>query len=150
MTLFANIKRLLLLCGVFLCVGCQQYYGVIAYQEHLDPDYWASTHVGSPDPRRQDPLEGTLVIVEWWVPKALLQYEPMVRISMLFNNFTQRCVEYPICQRIGYRQFPITGDYFEKTGGILTYKAEIITNDGEVYKSWHHQLYVELITVDEE
>jgi len=138
-----------LLCLIFLCGGCQQ-YGVIAYQEKLDSSYWASTEVGSPDPRAQEPLKGKLLVAEWWVPKSLLQYDPVIRISMLFNNFTKRCVEYPISSRVGYRQFAITGDYFEETGGILTYKVEILTCDGEVYKSWHHQLYVELITIDDE
>lgn len=133
---------------IFLC-GCQS-HGVVMYQQKISSSYLASTHVGSPDPRLENPPNGTMLVAEWWISKKTLEYDPVLRIEIIYRDFSTGCVEFPLSHKIGYETFSLLNEDFDKTGGILTYKAEIVTCDGEVYRQWKHQLWVELITVDED
>ncbi len=91
-----------------------------------------------------------MIVAEWWLPKKFLECQPCLRIDILFHNFTQTCVEFPICTRIGYETFSLLNKEFKETGGLLAYRAQIVTCDGEVFKEWKHQLWVKLISTDEE
>jgi len=141
--------RILALLSLLLFAGCRS-HGVFVHQQKLGPSFWASTYVGAPDPRATHPLKGEMLVAEWWVPKKLIAQEPTLRLELVFHNFTSRTVTYPICQGVGTRSYLVANEDYEETGGILTYKAEIVTEDGEVFRSWKHQLYVELITIDDE
>ena len=118
------------------------------HQQKVSPAILASTNVGSPDPRT--PPNGQMIVAEWWIPKRILEYDPMLKIHILFHDFSETCVEYPICRRFGYKTYSILNDDFKKTGGFLAYHAEILTCDGEVYADWKHQLWVKLIKVEED
>jgi hypothetical protein len=43
----------------------------------------------------------------------------------------------------------LLNEEYEKSGGILTYKAQILTQEGEVFREWRHQLWVNLIQVSD-
>lgn len=134
---------------LIILTGCQR-YGIVARKQTVTPAYLASTHVGSPDPRQADPPNGQMVIMEWWVPMELIPQNPVIRLDMVFWDFTKRRIEFPIDRRVGYETYFVLGDDFLCTKGILTYKVEIVTEDGEVFRDWKHQLWVELIQIDEE
>ena len=57
---------------LFLFSGCQKYY-LTVYQEKIDKDSLASTHVGSPDPRQKNPPKGQELIIEWQIPGEILK-----------------------------------------------------------------------------
>lgn len=134
---------------LLIAAGCQR-YGVIARRQTVDPTYLASTHIGSPDPRQEDPPHGQMVIVEWWVPQELFTKNPKICLHIIFWDYTERRIEFPINRRVGYETYFILGDDYCTTEGILTYKAEIITDDGCVFRDWKHQLWVNLIQMEEE
>lgn len=135
---------------ILLCLaGCQK-YGLILRQQRVDASYLASTHVGSPDPRQKCPPHGQLIIVEWWVPPPILKRDPKIVLHVLLRDYSERVVEFPICKRLGYEIFPILGEEFDESCGLLTYKAEIVTCDGEVYREWKHQMWVQLIKFSDE
>lgn len=134
---------------LLVMAGCQK-YGIVARRQKVDPTYLASTHIGSPDPRQADPPNGQMVIVEWWVPPELFAQNPKICLHLVFWDYTERKIQFPIDRRVGYETYFILGDDFLTTCGILTYKAEIITDDGCVFRDWKHQLWVNLIQVEEE
>ena len=143
------LKKIFTLCLISLLFGCQK-YGLLIRQQKVDAGYLASTHIGSPDPSQANPPSGELVIVEWWVPRELLEKQPKVILRLIYWNYTEEIIEFPITKRVGYDVFPIYQEKFNETGGILTYMAEIVDNCGEVFQEWKHQLWVNLIQVKDD
>jgi len=142
-------KFLYLIFFLFSLSGCQK-YGLLLHQQKMDVNYFASTHVNTPDFRRECPPNGKMVVAEWWIPQRLLDYEPVLRIHMLFHDFTEKCVEYPVTATVGYETYFLIDEEFEETGGILSYRGEIISCDGEIFRCWEHQLWVQLIAFEED
>lgn len=143
------IKKIFTLCMISLLFGCEK-YGLLVRQQKVDSGYLASTHIGSPDPSQANPPSGELVIVEWWVPRELLEKKPKVILHMIYWNYSEEIIEFPIDQRVGYEVFRIYQQKFAETGGILTYMAQIVDKNGEVFQQWKHQLWVNLIHITDE
>lgn len=68
---------------------------------------------------------------------------------MIYKNHTEKTLVYPIENRLGYEVYSLLDKDYDETGGLLTYKADIITSDHQIYREWKHQLWVNLITLDE-
>jgi hypothetical protein len=133
-----------------LIAGCQSYGAISVNTFKIDRNNLASTHVGTPDPEKTCPPTGVNVVVEWWVPHALLSCDPKVRLTLNYRNMTAEVIEYPIRYRIGYFSHKVVGKPFKESKGLLSYKAEVVTEDGEVFKKAVHQLFVNLIQLDSE
>ena len=126
--------------------GCQKHY-LSLRQIPIDFEYLASSHVGSPDPRQANPPYGQKIVMQWAVPLSLLEKRPQLVFHVVYKNHTEEELIYPIEYRSGIKIFSLLNEDFRSKGGILTYKAEIRTKDGEIYRKWQHQLWVELITL---
>ncbi|MBY0530007.1 MAG: hypothetical protein K2P51_07430 [Rhabdochlamydiaceae bacterium] len=145
-----NFKSLiLLLVGALSLGGCQKYYLSVC-QQWVDVRYLASTHVNTPDPRQENPPIGQMLSMDWRVPQELLAQKPRIELSLIFWDYTEEKKSYPIDKRMGWATYKLLNDDYDRTGGILTYKAEIVTEDGSVYREWKHQLWVNLIQVQTE
>lgn len=116
----------------------------------VNAGYLASTHVGTPDPRQAHPPLGQKLIIDWNVPPEVLAQEPKVFVHLIYKDHSQKEAVYPILYRSGTKVYSLLNEEFEKTKGLLTYRAQIVLADGSVYKDWKHQLWVNLITLDEE
>ncbi len=127
--------------------SCEKYYVSVA-QQWVDVRYLASTHVNTPDPRQLKPPVGQMIIIDWRVPKSILKKNPHVELKVIYWNYTEKTVTFPIDQRMGWATYKVLDEEYDTTGGILTYKAEILTADGQKYREWKHQLLVNLITID--
>ncbi len=133
---------------LLLLSSCQK-YEVSVSQHLINRDYLASTHAATPDPRQACPPMGEMLSANWILPTCLLEEEPSLKLHVIYKNYTEEIFTYPIENKRGYvTYFLINDDFFEKKG-ILTYKAEIITEEGEIYREWKHQLWVNLITLEE-
>jgi hypothetical protein len=141
------------LCGAFsslflLLAGCEKYYLSIC-QEKVDRNYLASTHVGTPDPRQDNPPMGQMLIIDWKVPKKVLEEKPFILLHVVYWDYTEQDFTFPVEKQMGYVTYRLLNKEYEKKMGILTYKAEIVTDQHKVYKEWVHQLWVNLIRLDE-
>jgi len=143
------LKKIFTICSLALLLGCQK-YGLIVRQQKIDVGYLASTHIGSPDPSQATPPNGELVIVEWWVPRELLEKKPKVIVQFIYWNYTEETLEFPIDKRVGYDIYPMKQQILDETGGVLTYTARIVSEDGEVFQEVKHQLWVNLIQVKDD
>ena len=132
-----------------LLFGCKQYYLSIC-QEWVDSTYLASSHVSTPDPRQENPPLGQKLIVDWRVPKEIFDQKPVVVLDLILWDYTTRQVKIPIHHQMDFSTFNLLNEEYEKSGGILTYKAQIVTQDGEVFREWRHQLWVNLIRVTDQ
>lgn len=141
------ILRPLLFLFLIVLFGCNQ-AALVVQQQKVSSSYLASGNVGTPDPRT--PPNGQMILAEWWVPGSLLAYNPSLKIDVIFNDFSTTQAEFPIHQRIGFETLAVLNEQFKKTGGFLAYRVEIVTDTGEVYADWTHQLWVKLIDLDDE
>ena len=107
--------------------------------------YLASTHVGTPDPRQDHPPIGQMLILDWRVPQEVFKKKPEVVLDLILWNYTQRQIRIPIKRQMDFATYRLFNEEYDKTGGILTYKAQIVTEDGNVFREWKHQLWVNLI-----
>jgi hypothetical protein len=136
--------RLIIASSLFLIflTGCQQKI-LYVYQQKVDPKYLASTNVGSPDPRESP--KGQMIVAEWWLPKSVFATNPSIRFHILFHNYSEEIEQFPIDTRMGSKTYWVINKKFDQTKGLLAYRVEIITAEGEVLTDWEHQLWVRLI-----
>lgn len=132
-----------------LLTGCEKYY-LSLRQVPVDVTYLASSGVGTPDPRQANPPYGQKVVMEWAIPPELLEQKPEIVFHVIYKNYTQEELIYPIEDRSGMEVFSLLNENYEAKGGILTYHAIIRTQQGKIYREWKHQLWVHLITLDDE
>jgi hypothetical protein len=146
-----NYKLLTLSCLISCLAlsGCSRYYLSIC-QQKINRDYLASTYVHTPDPRQENPPIGQMLTLSWQVPGKIMKRSPEVRLHLIFWDYTEQEIAFPMKHRIGYVNYKLLDDEFRQKKGILTYRAEIVTADGEVYKTWKHQLWVNLIQIEDE
>jgi hypothetical protein len=148
-----KMHRFLLLLAIpltlLLFTGCRQYYLSVC-QEWVDVRYLASTNVSTPDPRQEHPPIGQMLILDWRVPSDIFKKKPEVVLDLVLWDYTAREIRIPIKRRMDFTTYRLFDEDYEKSGGILTYKAKIVTEDGEVFREWKHQLWVNLITVKDD
>ena len=128
--------------------GCQKYYLSIC-QEKIGRDYLASTPIKSPDPRQENPPFGQQLIIEWQIPKNLLKEHPLIELQIVYKDYEEASFIYPISYRTGCVVNSLLGEDFQKRKGFLSYKADIKTEDGTVFREWKHQFWVKVIRLEE-
>jgi hypothetical protein len=90
-----------------------------------------------------------MIVMDWRVPKDVLDKSPTLDLYVIFGNYTEQKFHYPIKTRMGFKTYKDLNEEFVEKKGIIAYRAEIRLSDGSIYKSWKHQLWAELITIDE-
>jgi hypothetical protein len=143
-----KLKVFSVLCLVAFCGSCQKYYLSVC-QERVDRDSLASTYVGSPDPRQANPPLGEQLIVEWQVPKDLLKDALTIALDVVYKDYEESSYIYPISHKNGSFTASLLDEDYRKKKGFLSYKAEIRKGDGSVFRTWTHQLWVQLIHLEE-
>jgi hypothetical protein len=128
--------------------GCQKYY-LTLYQEKVDETSLASTYVGTPDPRQKDPPIGQKLIIEWQIPGELLEKHPFISLQVIYRDYSEAQYVYPLSYKSGYTVYLLDGEEYQKTRGLLSYKAELKTSEGEVFRTWQHQLWVPVIRLEQ-
>lgn len=144
MTRFGTSLFLLIL----LLTGCGK-YNLAVQQQWIDVNYLASTQVNTPDPLRENPPVGQMLIIDWKIPRKMLKDKPQLLLDLIFWDYTTQTIRIPITYPMNYTTYELLSDDYEKTGGILTYKASIVNQEGTVYRECKHQLWVNLIHFEE-
>lgn len=89
-----------------------------------------------------------MFVIEWQVPLELLPKNAFIEFDANYWDNIERRYVIPINDRKGYKTLFVINDDFIETGGVFTYRAKIKTEDGKVFREWRHQLWVNLITID--
>ncbi len=130
-----------------MCTGCSHYY-LDVQREQIDRRYLASTFVGSPDPRQDNPPFGQLITIEWKIPEEILERDPLIVFDLIYGDFTEGRFEYPVQHSWGHKSFEFLNPEYEEKKGIIAYRAQMILDDGEIYLTWEHQFWVNLINIE--
>jgi hypothetical protein len=113
--------------------------------QYLTPEYLASYHIGTPDPRRYEALIGERLLVQWSLSAQEVQDNQLfLYLKVRFRDHQEQEVKVPITKKRGTYLYQVNQELFCQTGGILTYYAEIQSSSC-VFASWKHPLWVELI-----
>jgi hypothetical protein len=116
--------------------------------EYLSHENLASYIVETPDPLLNNPPIGQQLIVSWSLPKNYLDYEDLhLEITMRFRNREQIVKNICVTKVSGMFIYKLLNNEFIEKEGIQTYKVELI-GGGEVLECWRHQLWVELIVLE--
>ncbi|MBS4167473.1 hypothetical protein [Parachlamydia sp. AcF125] len=142
------VPLLLLWIGCFLPSCSRQILTV--QTEYLCHENLASYHVRTPDPLLENPPIGQRLLISWQLPPSIRDTQDLtLHIELLFRDHTKETKVVPIQQKTGtYAYALLNADYSNKKG-ILTYKVQLALNN-QILEEWRHQLWVELITLDED
>ena len=114
-------------------------------QEWVTPQFLASSHVHTPDPRQEEFVSGQRLLVGWDFPKSLFCQDLLLIVTVRLWDQTERIFTYPVLYRRDAVAFWLPGP--EKEKRILTYLIEVVNRDNEVIETWEHQFWTELIDI---
>jgi hypothetical protein len=87
-----------------------------------------------------------MLILNWRVPEDVFDKKPVVVLDLILWDYTTRQVTIPIEHKMDFATYRLLNEEYEKSGGLLTYRAKIVTEEGTALYTWSHQLWVNLIT----
>ncbi|MCH9617339.1 MAG: hypothetical protein SP4CHLAM5_07360 [Chlamydiia bacterium] len=71
--------------------------------------------------------------------------EYRLKVDLIYRNLTTETLLFPLKRRSGAKIIEILGKEFKEKEGFLSYKAEIISIDGEIVSDYTHRMWVKLI-----
>lgn len=137
-------NALLLLLSLSSC--CWQRLSV--YTDYIGRESLASFQVETPDPLLLNPPTGQRLIVKWHLPRDAMEREDLhLTLALRFRDRSTENLNIPIRHTAGTYLYPVLGETYCKTGGILTYQVQI-QGDGEVLEEWTHPLWTPIIELN--
>ncbi len=141
--------RYLVLCLMLLLTSCQTGYLNIQTQ-YLSYENSASYRVNTPDPKRDQPTFGQRLMITWTLSNCFGKYQTFsLNLKVRFKNHQEEEICISIENPKGTYIYNLLQTKYVETGGIATYKAELLA-DGQVIDYWIHPLWTKLITFKSE
>lgn len=131
--------------AICFLTSCQVHHLNVQTQ-YLTHENLASYYVGTPDPEKDCPTIGQRLLIEWSLPKDYLCYSDLkLNLKIRFRNRKEEEIGVSIGEKSGTYLYYVINKKFCQTGGIATYKVDLI---GErcLLETWQHPLWSELIT----
>ncbi len=145
------MRRLLILNFALILLASCSRDCLTVQSQYIHADYLASVHVHTPDTRKENPKVGQRLLVKWTFPRA--QFEKLAKnglfliLQVRFGNHQEEMRKYPIEKSRGGIVYSLLDEQYFFKKGIVTYKADIISNE-KVEESWRHQVWTDIIDVD--
>lgn len=118
--------------------------------DYIGRETLASFQIDTPDPLLYHPPTGQRLIVKWHIPHAYLEYDDLhLAIEIRFRDRSKQTLSIPICHTAGNYVYPVLGDRYLQTQGILSYHVQLLGSD-EVLEEWTHPLWTTLIELNSE
>lgn len=108
----------------------------------------ASFYVNTPDPLQNDPPFGQSLLIFWQLDRDSCRSKNIeITYRIRFRNKTEIQESLKVNKLSGFYTYSIFNDDYFNSGGILTYKVDLIV-DGHIVEEWRQQLWKELIIFD--
>lgn len=133
---------------IFSTSSCSRYY-LNCDKQKRDTSYLASSFTQSPDPTSVLDATGEQLVITWHVPTEFVKKATCV-VDMTYWDYTQKQISFVLNERLGAYRLKNLGTSFESNKGLVAFKAVILDPKGNIYKTWEHQLYCPIITVNNE
>lgn len=138
------MRKLILLALLLLC-GCV-YRPLTVQTQYFSKKDLASFRVDTPDPQLNTPPIGQRLVISWDLKDQWNWYEELhLKLTVRYRNREEITQETALYKACGYYLFNVADQNYFDTGGIQTYKVEMI-GDGTVIHRVDHQLWNNLIT----
>ncbi len=142
-----RMKKAVLIIFLFLLSSCALHRLDIQTQ-YLTPEYLASFHIGTPDPKLYAPFIGERLLIQWSLPSNEICDElPTLFLKVRYKNHQEEEIKLTIRSSTGTTLFKVEGEKYCQTGGILTYYSQI-EKCNAVLATWKHPLWRELIKIN--
>lgn len=135
------------LLSILFLSACSKFY-VHIEREKIGHGYYASDIVGTPNPK--GPAHGERLIISWKIPTYVLKNQPKLVLNIVYGNFTEETIVHPIQDLSDLYIYTLINQEYDQKQGIIAYKAQIETNDGQVFRTWTQQIWVDLIVPEKE
>ena len=114
-------------------------------QECLDANFLASSRIGTPDPRLENPPCGQRLLIAWCFPEDLFRQNLTLQITVRLWDNSEVREQLDVESKQSHKAlfFPSSG----QERRILTYRIVVTTKEGEVVEIWKHPLWTELIQI---
>lgn len=145
--------------GIFLLaclsvLSCCNLHRLTVQTQYLTSENLASFYMNTPDPALTQCVEGQRLLIQWCLPNdSIIGKKLFLHVKIRLRN--RRELEQITPLRIrggkytrGFYPYDLTGTDYDESGGILTYKIEILSGD-TVIESWEHPLWANLIVFPE-
>lgn len=144
-----RIVQLVSLSSLLFLTSCEKYYLSLTDQ-NINVNSLASVGAGTPDKRQQSPPFGEMIVMDWRIPKDVLQKHPVIDLHVIYGDYTEESFEYTLKKRMGYVTYKDLNEEYASKKGIITFRADIRLEDGTIYREWKHQLWANLITISDD
>ncbi len=132
----------------FTIVSCSHPY-LSVRSDYFSRKDLASYHLDTPDPRKNQAIYGQRIYISWYLPsKEFSEGTTFLEIQVPLKNGKILSEKKPLERRFGRYNYPIQGDVYTESGGLLSYLVQI-TNDGKVIAESRHKFYREPIKSQE-
>lgn len=139
------VFRTILFLAIGFLTSCQVHHLNVQTQ-YITQENLASYYVGTPDPEKNCPTIGQRLLIEWSLPKDdLCGRDLKLNLKIRFRDKTEDEMRLPIQEKSGTYLYYVINKKYCQTGGIATYKADLIADDC-ILETWQHPLWSELIT----
>ncbi len=142
-------KKFLFFVLFFLITSCYKNY-LYVHHEKMDRTYLASTYIGTPDPRQKHPPDGQRISISWDFPLSIYRENLTMITTIRFWDNKQDVFVHKISSKRGYISYKFQDNTENKTKKILTYKVDVLNEDGDLVDQWKHQFWKELIKINKE
>lgn len=138
--------RIFLAVLLLLLSGCYKDH-LYVQQENVDVTFLASYWVRTPDPRLANPPRGQRLLIGWDFPYSLFSQDLILKTTVRFWDNEEKVIE----EHVNYRRGSTAYAFSEADRNkILTYKVEVVTEDGEIVETWKHHFWTERIVISDE
>lgn len=122
---------------------------VVVERYPIVPEDLPSYYVESPDPELKNPIIGQVLNCRYRVKNPDKNKMPYFLIlKVIYKNLDEEIKSVTIFKEEGSFEFPVVGEKYEATGGVLTYRADLTTFDGEEVANFKHRLWFDLISFE--
>lgn len=142
--LYRYLKLFFFLFFIFHLTSCTP-HKLAVQTRYFSREDLASFYVGTPDPLQNDPPVGQSLLFFFKLGNDFYSYQNIsIRYKIRLADRTEVEDAFTLREPKGYFTYSLFGDDYFKSGGITTYKAELI-GDGEIIEEWRQHLWKDLI-----
>jgi hypothetical protein len=133
---------------LLFCTACKS-PTLSVHSEYYTRQELASYIIDTPDPKKQQPIFGQHITINWNVSKKVFQEGPLeLKLHVITKNGEMQEKNIALDKPSGTYIFPIVGKDFTEKGGLLSYKVELTSNGKEIATS-KHKLWVDQIKIQD-
>jgi hypothetical protein len=127
--------------------SCQKHH-IHVTSIKIDKSSLASSFSGAIDPRQEVSAKGQQLYIEWNLPKKYDKMPISLQLDIIYNDQTHETIVYDVIASEKRLSFFLLGEKYRETKGVMSYKASIITQKGDIVQEWKKNSWFNLIQLD--